>query len=345
MSLEGLTVLVTGGTGSLGNAIIRRIMTGELGRPRKVIVFSRDELKQHEMRLRWYQDSRAIEDLRQFSAKDVLEFRIGDVRLYDTLMPSLAQADVVFNTAALKQVPQCEYFPFEAVRTNIEGPYNLVRGIREHRLSVQKVITISTDKACKPVNVMGMTKALQERVILSANLECAGTDFMAVRYGNVVASRGSVVPVFQKQIEQGGPLTITSAEMTRFLLTLDQAVDTVFEVLLHGERGETLIPQVPSARVTDIAQAMIGSRSITTETIGIRPGEKIHEILISEEECHRTTERNGYYVIHSILPELAQNQIEPIRTTEYSSAENLLTQEAVRALLVEQGFVSENSLQ
>lgn len=345
MNLEGLSALVTGGTGSLGNALIRRIMTGEMGRPRKVIVFSRDELKQHEMRLRWYQDNRAIEDLRQFSAKDVLEFRIGDVRLYDTLMPSLSQADVVFNTAALKQVPQCEYFPYEAVRTNIEGPYNLVRGIREHRLPVQKVITISTDKACKPVNVMGMTKALQERVILSANLDCPTTDFMAVRYGNVVASRGSVVPVFQKQLETGGPLTITSTEMTRFLLTLDQAVDTVFEALRHGMRGETLIPQVPSARVIDIAQAMIGIRSITTEMIGIRPGEKIHEILISEEECHRTSERNGYYVIHSILPELAQGQIKPIRTTEYSSAENLLSQGAVRALLVEQGFVAENRLQ
>ncbi|MEZ4671534.1 MAG: polysaccharide biosynthesis protein [Anaerolineae bacterium] len=341
MSLKDLTVLVTGGTGSLGNAVIRRIMTGEMGRPRKVIVFSRDELKQHEMRLRWYQDSRVIEDLREFSAKDVLEFRIGDVRLYDTLMPSLTQADVVVNTAALKQVPQCEYFPFEAVRTNIEGPYNLVRGIREHRLPVQKVVTISTDKACKPVNVMGMTKALQERVILSANLECKDTSFMAVRYGNVVASRGSVVPVFQKQIEQGGPVTITSTEMTRFLLTLDQAVDTVFEALREGVRGETLIPQVPSARVADNAQAMIAGRSIEVEMIGIRPGEKIHEILISEEECHRTTERNGYYVIHSILPELASDQIKATRKNEYSSAENLLSADGVRQLLIEQGFVRE----
>ena len=338
MELDGLTILITGGTGSLGNALVSRIMTGEMGRPRKVLVFSRDELKQHEMRIRWHQARSPIEDLRDFSPKDVLEFHVGDIRLYDTLAPVLQRANIVINTAALKQVPQCEYFPFEAVRTNIEGVYNLVRGIREHRLPIQKVVTISTDKACKPVNVMGMTKAIQERVILAANIESQKTNFMAVRYGNVIASRGSVVPHFQAQVDAGGPLTVTSAEMTRFLLSLDQAVDTVFEALRSGRPGETIIPKAPSARVTDIARAMIGPRPIPIEVIGIRPGEKIHEILISEEECRRTSERNGYYVVHSILPEITDYSIQPVRTTEYSSSENLLALEEVQLCLNKSGF-------
>jgi FlaA1/EpsC-like NDP-sugar epimerase len=334
MTLDNLTILVTGGTGSLGNAVIRRLVTGEMGRPRKIIVFSRDELKQHEMRVRWHQQT-PIEDLRAFSPKDVIEFRVGDVRLYDTLLPALQRADIVVNAAALKQVPQCEYFPFEAVRTNVMGAQNLVRGIREHRLPVRTLVTISTDKACKPVNVMGMTKALQERVILSAAHDYDDTRFMAVRYGNVVASRGSVVPHFHAQICNGGPLTVTSPEMTRFLLTLDHAVDTIFEALRAGHTGETIIPKAPSARVIDIARAMIGPRSLPIEIIGIRPGEKIHEILISEEEALRTTKRNGYYVIASVLA----GTVTPARQTEYSSGDAPLSQAGVSDLLRRSGFL------
>jgi len=338
MLLDGLNIVVTGGTGSLGKMLIRRLMTGELGRPRKILVFSRDELKQHEMRISWHQAKLAIEDLRDFSAEDVLEFHIGDVRLYDTLLSVLRKADIVIGAAALKQVPQCEYFPFEAVRTNVEGTHNLIRAIREHGLDVQKVITISTDKACKPVNAMGMTKALQERLIISANLDYPGTHFMAVRYGNVVASRGSVVPHFQNQIDSGGPVTVTSAEMTRFLLTLDQAVDTVFEALRSGQPGDTLIPQVPSARVIDIARSMINGRPIDIQVIGVRPGEKIHEILISEEECGRTSERNGYYVIHSVIPEIGSHSRPLVRDSEYSSCETLMSGEDIHRLLQDAGF-------
>lgn len=340
MILDGLTVLVTGGTGSLGNAVIRRLLTGELGRPRKVIVFSRDELKQHEMRLHWFQLSPPIEDLRNFSPREVLEFRIGDVRLYDSLLPALIASDIVINTAALKQVPACEYSPFEAVHTNIIGPYNLVRGIREHRLPIQKLITISTDKACKPVNVMGMTKAIQERLILAANLECPNTSFMAVRYGNVIASRGSLLPLLVDQLKSGGPLTITSQEMTRFLLPLDQAVDTIVEALKAGSPGETIVPKIPSARVIHIAQALIGSRDVGISIIGIRPGEKIHEIMISDEECRRTIEQNGYYRIVSILPEIGNDVNAPARKGEYSSNEDLLSLDAVRHLLVQNGFIN-----
>jgi UDP-glucose 4-epimerase len=334
MNLDGLTVLITGGTGSLGNAIVRRIMTGEMGKIRKILVFSRDELKQYNMR------NQASEDIRTFAIEDLIEFHIGDIRLYDTLLPVLRRADVVINAAALKQVPQCEFFPYEAVRTNIIGPYNIVRGIREHRLDVQKVITISTDKACKPVNVMGMTKALQERLLLAGNADVADTDFMAVRYGNVIASRGSVIPYFKKQIEAGGPITITSPKMTRFLLTLDRAVDVVFEALRGGQRGEILVPQVPSARIIDIARVMIGSRDIEIEEIGIRPGEKIDEILLSEEECLRTSERNGYYVINTILPiAKSTRDFEPVRTSEYTSGEDFISMEELTELLVGAGHL------
>ena len=340
MNLEGLNVLITGGTGSLGKAIIRRAMTGEMGKPRKIVVFSRDELKQHEMRIQWHQARDTIEDLRDFSPTDILEFQIGDIRMLDTLLPVLRKADIVINTAALKQVPQCEYFPYEAVRTNIEGPYNIIRGIREHSLAVQKVVTISTDKACKPVNVMGMTKALQERLILAGNTDGCNTEFLAVRYGNVIASRGSVIPHFKKQIEAGGPVTITSLDMTRFLLTLDQAVDVVFEALRQGTRGETLVPKVPAARIIDIARAMIGSRNVEIEEIGIRPGEKLDEILLSEEECRRTFERNGHYIINSILPLGCANQAPAdVRTSEYTSRENLLSMEELSRLLAGAGYL------
>jgi UDP-glucose 4-epimerase len=230
----------------------------------------------------------------------------------------------------------------EAVLTNINGASNVVRGICEHQLPVRQVVTISTDKACKPVNVMGMTKAIQERIVISANLVCPNTSFMAVRYGNVVASRGSVVPHFHDQIQKGGPVTITSPEMTRFLLRLDEAVDTVFEALRHGQPGETLIPRVASARVTDIARAMIGDRKMQTQIMGIRPGEKIHEIMISEEECLRTSERNGYYVIHSITETTIRNsRAGQVLTSEYSSNDSPLPYGGVQDLLHRAGFITQ----
>ena len=239
----------------------------------------------------------------------MLEFRIGDVRDIHSVAEALRGVDVVFNAAALKQVPSCEYFPFEAVSTNVIGPENIVRAIREQDLPVETVVGISTDKACKPVNVMGMTKALQERIFIKANLDCTKTRFICVRYGNVLASRGSVIPLFHEQIENGGPVTITTSDMTRFLLSLDQAVDTIFEAVKLGQPGETYIPRVPSAKVIDIADALIGDREIKTEITGIRPGEKIHEVLVSEEEAYRTIERGNYYVILPMLPELQRDDI------------------------------------
>ncbi|MDT5294364.1 MAG: hypothetical protein QOJ76_1244, partial [Acidobacteriota bacterium] len=264
----------------------------------------------------------------------LLQFRIGDVRDLHSVSTALRDADVVFNAAALKQVPSCEYFPYEAVQTNVNGAENIIRAVREHRLPVELVIGVSTDKACKPVNVMGMTKAVQERLFVRANLDGGDTRFVCVRYGNVLASRGSVIPLFHEQIRRGGPLTITTTDMTRFLLSLEQAVDTIFAAVRGAKRGETYIPRVPSARVTDVAAALIGDREIETHVTGIRPGEKVHEILVSEEEAYRTVERGDYYAIQPMLPELLEGEkAESPLGREYSSADDLMTREQVVALL------------
>jgi len=214
--LEGKRILIAGGTGSLGKALVTRLLTGEMGRPSKIIVFSRDEAKQHEMRLEYLQRWAATDEIIYQNSKELLTFRIGDIRDPFSLSGAVREADVVFNAAAMKQVPTCEYFPFEAVQTNIVGAQNLVRVIRDSDTPAELVVGISTDKACKPINVMGMTKAVQERILIQANLECSQTRFVCVRYGNVVASRGSVVPLFLDQIREGRPVTITLKEMTGF---------------------------------------------------------------------------------------------------------------------------------
>ena len=338
MNLTGKRILVTGGTGSLGQVLIRRLLSGEMGRPLSVTVFSRDEAKQHYMRLAFLHKQEATDEIIYENSRQLLKFRIGDVRDYAAFLAALRNADVVFNAAALKQVPTCEYFPFEAVETNINGANNLVRAIRENALSIETVVGISTDKACKPINVMGMTKALQERILLEANLDCANTKFVCVRYGNVIASRGSIVPLFVEQIKKGGPVTITLAEMTRFLLSLDKAVDTVFAAITTGLRGETFVPQVAAARVTDIAKALMpDEKPVEMIFTGIRPGEKLHEIMVSEEECFRTSERGDYYVIHSILPELRGDDanFQPALKNEYSSADNNISIVELRRLLTD----------
>ena len=331
---DGKRVLVTGGTGSLGKVLIKRLLSGESGTPEHVIVFSRDEAKQHFMRLEYLNKRGATDEVIYKNFQELLTFRIGDVRDFHSVSEVVSKADIVFNAAALKQVPTCEYFPFEAVETNIKGPENIVRAIREHDLDVESVIGISTDKAVKPVNVMGMTKAIQERVFITANLDCPKTRFACVRYGNVLASRGSVIPFFHEQIKNGGPVTITTPKMTRFLLSLNKAVDTVFAALAKAERGETYIPIVPSAKVTDIADVLIGKLPIKKTIIGIRPGEKVHEILVSEEEVHRTVKKGSYYAIQPILPEITRGKpIKPSLTKEYSSANSLMTKKKLEALL------------
>jgi UDP-glucose 4-epimerase len=326
MILENKTIVVTGGTGSMGKTFVRRVLTGELGTPRKVIVFSRDEAKQHDMRMSYMHKLVATDEVIYRNFMSVLEFRIGDVRNYSDVCSAIKDADIVVNAAALKQVPACEYFPDQAVLTNCMGAVNIVKAIRENGYPVNTVIAVSTDKACKPVNVMGMTKSIQERIITTANILNPNTRFICVRYGNVLASRGSVIPLFLDQIVNGGPVTITVPEMTRFLLSLDQAVDTVFSALKKAEAGETYVPLVPSATVMNIAKALIGNRPINIDIIGIRPGEKMHEILVSEEEANHCIKRGEYYAILSMLPELSNNKKnEPnALTKEYSSADSVL---------------------
>ena len=326
--------MVTGGTGSLGQTLVRRLLTGELGKPARITVFSRDEAKQHYMRLEYLHQQTATDDVIYQNSMDLLNFRIGDVRDYRALLAAMRETDVVFHAAALKQVPSCEYFPFEAVLTNIYGAENVARAIRENNLGIERVIGISTDKACKPINVMGMTKALQERILIEANRDCPQTAFSCVRYGNVIASRGSIVPLFVEQIRKNQTITVTLPEMTRFLLSLDRAVDTVFACLKDGKRGETYIPQVPAAKITDVAKALMGEKDLPIVYTGIRPGEKIHEIMVSEEEIYRTVERSGYYVIMPVLPELREKEdFTPALTSEYSSKDDNLSIENLRILL------------
>ena len=349
--LSDKTILITGGTGSLGKVLVKRLLSGEMGTPKKIIVFSRDEAKQHAMRVDYQNLKCPTDEVIYNNFRQLLEFRIGDVRDFHSVSSVLAEADIVFNAAALKQVPSCEYFPFEAVQTNILGPENIIRAIREHNLAVETVVGISTDKACKPVNVMGMTKAIQERIFIQANMDCKNTRFICVRYGNVLASRGSVIPLFHEQIRSGGPLTITTVDMTRFLLSLDQAVDTIFAAVKNARKGETYIPRVPSAKVTDIAKVLIGTRPIIMSVIGIRPGEKVHEILVSEEEGNRTISRGDYLVILPILPELTpEGTKEPIIGHEFSSSDNLMNEKDLQvqlkkySLLLEQQSGQEGEL-
>jgi UDP-glucose 4-epimerase len=329
-------ILIAGGTGSLGKTLVERILSRSQGKPAKVIVLSRDEAKQHNMRVEYQQKNTVTDEIIYKDYEQILEFRIGDVRDYHTICSALNNVDIVVNAAALKQVPTCEYFPYEAVRTNITGAENLVKAMREHQFPVETVVGVSTDKACKPVNVMGMTKSIQERILITGNLSCPSTRFICVRYGNVLASRGSVIPLFREQIKKGGPVTITTPDMTRFLLSLESAVDTIFAAIKNALPGETYVPKIPAARITEIADALIGNRDIEIKNIGIRPGEKIHESLVSEEEGWRTYDRGDYYVIQPILPELrSEGEITDYEylNKEYSSADNVFSFEEVRELI------------
>ncbi|MGQ9367380.1 polysaccharide biosynthesis protein [Azospirillum sp. ST 5-10] len=345
MGLTGKAVLITGGTGSLGKTLVDRMLAGGAGLPRKVIVFSRDEAKQHEMRLRYFGARPPGDPATAKAAIGRLEFRIGDVRDLHSIAAAMRDVDIVVNTAALKQVPSCEYFPSEAIATNVGGAENIIRAIRDLGCRVETVVAVSTDKAVKPVNVMGMTKSMQERLFIAANLGCPATRFVVVRYGNVLASRGSVIPLFHQQIRDGGPVSITSTDMTRFLLSLDDAVDVVFAALADARPGEIYVPRVPSARVVDIAQQLIDGRPIPTELIGVRPGEKIHEILVSEEEGHRAyRHENGYIAVRPMLPELCDDGAPAAAASgEYSSADGVMTPAEVRALLIRRNLLVETA--
>lgn len=341
--LTGKGILITGGSGSLARVLLRRLLAGEVGMPDCIRLFSRDEAKQHDIRLAYQNRSVATDEVIYHNYDRLVQFQIGDVRNRDSIDAALDGIHVVFHAAAMKQVPTCEYFPYEAVRTNVGGAENLVRAIRTGATSVETVVGISTDKACSPVNVMGMTKALQERVLVRANLDRPDTRFICVRYGNVIASRGSVVPLFLEQIRDGGPLTVTTPEMTRFLLSLDEAVDVVFEAVRAAKPGEIYVPDVPSARIVDLAAALIGDRPMSVVFTSIRPGEKLHELLVSSEEALRTSRRGHYYVVEPLLPELQSRPFEPALDEELSSAANPLPMPEVAALLEQHGISADTA--
>jgi FlaA1/EpsC-like NDP-sugar epimerase len=329
--LTDKVVVVTGGTGSMGKVLVKRILTGEKGMPRKLIVMSRDESKQHDMRLSFLHKKVSTDEVVYRNFMNVLEFRIGDVRDYADVCTAIKNADIVINAAALKQVPTCEYFPEQAVLTNCLGAMNIVRAINEHNYAVQTVIGISTDKACKPINVMGMSKALQERIFIAANITSPKTRFICVRYGNVLASRGSVVPVFLDQIKNGGPLTITDPNMTRFLLSINQAIDTVFAALRDAQPGDIFVPNAPSATIENLAKALIAGRDVPIQYVGTRPGERRYTIKYA-----------NYFAVTSMLPELQQKKSRDAITLnkEFSSQDTVLDYAGTVELLRQHGLLN-----
>lgn len=333
-------VLLTGGTGSLGKIMTKTLLSGQWGLPKKIIIFSRDEAKQHFMRLDYeallHADKNSGEYTMLNNFKRLLEFRIGDVRDYAAVCSAVRMANIVINAAALKQVPACEYFPYEAVQTNVVGAQNIIRAVQEFGNDVEVVVGVSTDKACKPVNVMGMSKAIQERLFIAANSFSNSCRFVCVRYGNVLASRGSVIPLFHAQIQANQNLTVTTTEMTRFLMPLSRAVHTICTAISSARRGETVIPIAPSARIVDLAKVLIGSRKLDITITGIRPGEKLYEALISEEEAARSRLLGNYYAIAPMLPELLEGVSEPaVLVDEYNSTHNVLSFAQVNDLLTE----------
>lgn len=277
--LNDSVILVTGGTGSFGKIFIETVL--KRYRPARIVVYSRDELKQHEMRMNGF-------DL------GCMRYFIGDVRDLPRLRRAMEGVDIVIHAAALKQVPSCEYNPFEAVKTNINGAQNIIDAAID--TGVKKVVALSTDKAVNPVNLYGATKLCAEKIVVQGNAysKPTGPFFSCVRYGNVIGSRGSVIPLFMEQ-KKTGTITITDRRMTRFWLTLEEAAALVLKGLRHMQGGEIFIPKIPSMKISDLAEAI--APECTINTIGIRPGEKLHEQLLTEEEGRHAIEYDGMYVV------------------------------------------------
>lgn len=282
--LKNKTILVTGGTGSFGEYLVRALIPLS---PKKIIIFSRDEWKQFNLK----------NELRE--SDTLLEFVIGDVRNFDSLFTGIRDVDIVYHAAAMKHVPISEENPMEAVFTNVYGAYNLKEvAVRNN---VKKVIAVSTDKAVRSVNVMGMTKAIQERILLS-NRGIKKTIFVVVRFGNVVGSRGSVIPLFIDQLKKKRPLTLTDERMTRFLITLKDAMELIFTATLKGQGGEIFVKKMPVCNISDLAEVMIEeltrNRKYPIKIIGMREGEQLYESLVSEEEMKRAKEDKDYFVVY-----------------------------------------------
>ena len=284
--LNGKNILITGGTGSFGSTFVDRVLAEY--QPKNIIIFSRDEKKQYDMRNRIH--------------NPLLTFFIGDVRDRHRVFSAMKGVDIVFHAAALKQVPSCEFFPFEAVQTNVIGTQNVLDAAEE--CGVQKVVVLSTDKAVYPINAMGMTKALLEKLMLAKARSngTSGTVFCGVRYGNVMYSRGSVIPLFVEQIFKRRPITITNPAMTRFLLPLRVAIDLVLFALEHGKAGDILVRKSPAATIDDIATALLDlfPENAGKKIIGTREGEKVHETLVTQEDLLKAEEYDQFYRLRNL---------------------------------------------
>ena len=277
-------LLITGGTGSFGNAVLKRFLDSDL---KEIRIFSRDEKKQEDMRIKYKNDK--------------IKFYIGDVRDYRSIDDAMDGVDYIFHAAALKQVPSCEFFPIQAVKTNVLGTDNVLEAAINHH--VKKVIVLSTDKAAYPINAMGMSKAMMEKVAVAKgrNLRDDQTVICRTRYGNVMASRGSVIPLFCKQIEEGKPLTVTNSEMTRFMMTLEDAVDLVIYAFEHGEQGDLFVQKAPAATIETLAKAVkeLKNSDVPINCIGTRHGEKLYEVLVTKEEMVNAVDMGDYYRVPS----------------------------------------------
>lgn len=324
--LKDSSILITGGTGSFGKEFLRTVLTEH--EPRRVAIFSRDELKQYEMKQEWGGDDR-------------VRFFLGDIRDYDRLTIAMQKVDHVVHAAALKQVDTAEYNPMEYIKTNVLGSENVIRACMN--AGVKKVVALSTDKASSPINLYGATKLTADKLFISSNSYATntGTKFSVVRYGNVMGSRGSVIPFFRELAQKGEPLPITDMRMTRFWITLPQAIDFVIESFADMNGGELYVPRIPSMKVTDLAEAIAPGAPLVE--IGIRPGEKLHEEMISTEDARRTFAQPTRYIVPPTLAEWGF--IDPVGEIvpdgfSYSSDTNdqWLSVEDIRALMAELGM-------
>jgi UDP-N-acetylglucosamine 4,6-dehydratase len=324
--LKDSSILITGGTGSFGKEFLRTVLAEH--EPRRVAIFSRDELKQYEMKQEW-------------GADDRVRFFLGDIRDYDRLVIAMQKVDHVVHAAALKQVDTAEYNPMEYIKTNVLGSENVIRACMQ--AGVKKVVALSTDKASSPINLYGATKLTADKLFVSSNNYSGntGTKFAVVRYGNVMGSRGSVIPFFRELAQKGEPLPITDMRMTRFWITLPQAINFVIESFADMNGGELYVPRIPSMKVTDLAEAIAPGAPLVE--IGIRPGEKLHEEMISTEDARRTFAQPTRYIVPPTLAEWGF--IDPVGEIvpdgfSYSSDTNdqWLSVEDIRALMAELGM-------
>lgn len=339
-AFNGATLMITGGTGSFGNAVLQRFLSTDIG---EIRIFSRDEKKQDDMRHMLQQKSPAL--------ADKVKFYIGDVRDLGSVKNAMIGVDYVFHAAALKQVPSCEFFPMEAMQTNANGTFNVLTSAIENK--VKNVICLSTDKAAYPVNTMGITKALAERIAVakSRNVDPSVTKICCTRYGNVMCSRGSVIPLWIDQIKSGQPITMTNPDMTRFIMSLEEAVELVLFAFENGENGDILVQKAPASTIGVLAQAvceLFGGSPDDIKNIGIRHGEKVYETLLTNEECAKAIDLGDFYRVpadnRSLNYDKFFNEGDAQRNplTEFNSNNTkLLTVEEVKEKLLGLSYIKE----